>query len=188
MRAILAAIKNKQLAAECTAVLSNKSEVQGLAIAHEYKAPPYVIDPKNCPSDTVYEEYVVKILKKQKVELIILAGYMKIVGKTLLNAYHNKILNIHPALLPSFKGLHAQRQALEAGVKVSGCTVHFVNNELDGGPIILQEAVPVLETDTENTLSKRILEKEHQIYPAAIQLYAENRLDIVRNKVKIKEK
>lgn len=119
-------------------------------------------------------------------DLVILAGFMRIVRKPLLSAFPMRIMNIHPALLPSFPGLHGQRQALDYGVKVSGCTVHFVDEGMDTGPIIIQASVPVMPDDTEESLSERILKEEHKIYPEAIRLYEKGRLEIKERKVKIK--
>jgi phosphoribosylglycinamide formyltransferase-1 len=136
------------------------------------------------------EEYYQKIageLKKRDTGLVVLAGFMRIVGKALIDAFPGRIMNIHPALLPSFPGLHGQKQALEYGVRISGCTVHFVDEGMDTGPIIIQAAVPVLQGDTEETLSARILELEHTIYPEAIQLFAEGRLSIDGRYVQIKD-
>jgi len=118
------------------------------------------------------------VLRKHDVELVLLAGYMKIVTPVLVKAYENRMMNIHPSLLPSFPGLDAQKKALDHGVKLSGCTVHFVTEGVDEGPIIIQAAVPVLEGDTSETLAARILVEEHKIYPKAVQLYAEGRLSV----------
>jgi phosphoribosylglycinamide formyltransferase-1 len=117
-------------------------------------------------------------LQARNVGLVVLAGFMRIVGKPLINAFPNRIMNIHPALLPSFPGLHGQKQALDYGVKISGCTVHFVDEGMDTGPIIIQAAVPVYHHDTEETLSERILKLEHKIYPEAIRLFAEGKLQV----------
>jgi phosphoribosylglycinamide formyltransferase-1 len=125
-------------------------------------------------------------LKKRDVGLVVLAGFMRIIGKPLIDAFPNRIMNIHPALLPSFPGLHGQRQALEYGVKISGCTVHFVDEGMDTGPIIIQAAVPVLQNDTEETLSERILRYEHKIYPEAIRLFSEGKIEVEGRKVRIK--
>jgi len=128
-----------------------------------------VRDHKAWPSREAYESVLVEDLRARNVDLVCLAGFMRLLGATFVNAFPSRILNIHPALLPSFPGLHAQRQAVEHGVKMSGATVHFVTTDLDAGPIVLQASVPVLDTDTEDTLSARILEAEHRIYPEAIQ-------------------
>jgi len=132
-----------------------------------------------------WEEKAVAVLLEEGCELVCLAGYMRIVGGTLLSAFKDKVLNIHPALLPSFPGLHGQEQAFDWGVKVSGCTVHFVTDVLDMGPIIIQKVVPVLEDDTSDSLSARILEQEHIAYPEAIDLVLSGRAELVGRKVKI---
>ncbi len=134
-----------------------------------------------------FDKQVVNKLKEYDVDLILLAGFMKIIGRPLLEAFQGKILNIHPSLLPSFKGLDAQRQAIEYGVKVSGCTVHFVDEGMDTGPIILQAAVPVFDNDTEDSLSKKILAEEHRIYSEAVKLFLENRLTINGRRVFIRQ-
>jgi phosphoribosylglycinamide formyltransferase 1 len=126
-------------------------------------------------------------LQRRNVGLVVLAGFMRIIGKPLIDEYPNRIMNIHPALLPSFPGLHGQKQAVEYGVKISGCTVHFVDEGMDTGPIIMQAAVPVYHSDTEDTLSERILKLEHKIYPEAIRLFSEGMLEVQGRVVKIKD-
>jgi phosphoribosylglycinamide formyltransferase-1 len=130
-----------------------------------------------------YDALLVGELRKYGVELVCLAGFMRIITRVLIKAYPNRVLNIHPALLPAFPGLHVQKAALEHGVKFSGCTVHFVDEGMDTGPIIIQAVVPVLDADTEDSLSARILAQEHKIYSRAIQLYAEGRLTIEGRRV-----
>ena len=132
-----------------------------------------------------FEQAIVDELKKAGVTLVVLAGFMKILGHTFLNEYGGRTLNIHPALLPSFKGAHAHRDALNYGVKVSGCTVHFIDEGMDSGPIIMQAAVPVLDDDTEETLAARVLQEEHRIYPQVIKLYCEGKLQAEGRRVKI---
>ena len=129
------------------------------------------------------DEAVVALLRARGVELVVLAGFMRLLSPVFVKAYSNRIMNIHPALLPAFPGLHVQQKAIEHGVRFSGCTVHFVNEECDEGPIIIQAVVPVFAEDTAETLGARILEQEHRIYPRAIQLYAERRLRVVGRKV-----
>lgn len=145
------------------------------------------INPKDFSSKDEFFECIAEELKKRDVELVILAGFMRIVRKPLIDAFPNKIMNIHPALLPSFPGLHGQKQAVDYGVRISGCTVHFVDEGVDTGPIIIQAAVPVSPDDTEDTLSERILKLEHKIFPEAIRLYAEGRLTVEGRTVKIKD-
>jgi len=187
LKALIEAIKNKELNAKICIVISNNPKAYGLRIAETNSIPTKIIEPKQFNSLEEYEKIILNSLNQYQVDLLILAGYMKVLGPTLLKAFPNKIMNIHPSLLPSFRGLHAQKQAIDFGVRCSGCTVHFVNEELDGGPIILQEAVPVLPKDTDDSLSERILVKEHKLYAKAIQLYAEGRLKIKNNKVIITE-
>lgn len=143
------------------------------------------LSPRDYGSRDEYFSAIAQELKKRDVELVILAGFMRIVGKPLIEAYRNRIMNIHPAILPSFPGLHGQRQAVEYGVRISGCTVHFVDEGMDTGPIIIQAAVPVSPDDTEETLSERILRLEHRIFPEAIRLYSEGRLQVSGRKVRI---
>jgi phosphoribosylglycinamide formyltransferase-1 len=141
------------------------------------------LSPTDYSTRESYDSAVVKILQEYAVDLVVLAGYMRIITSALITPYRNRVMNIHPSLLPSFPGLHSQRQALEHGTKVTGATVHFVDEQVDHGPIIVQAAVPVLDTDTEETLSARILEQEHQIYPLAIQWFAEGRLKMMGRRV-----
>jgi phosphoribosylglycinamide formyltransferase-1 len=168
---------------EIVVVISDKKEARGLERAREMGIDAYHFSLKKLNPKGAYEQKIVDVLKEHQTELVCLAGYMRIVGEKLLSAYENRILNIHPALLPSFPGLHGQLQALEYGVKVSGCTVHFVDPGVDTGPIILQKAVEVQENDTEDTLSQRILKEEHKLYSKAITLFFENRLKISGRKV-----
>lgn len=137
-----------------------------------------VLNPKLFPAREEYDQEILRELLKREVDLICLAGYMRILTPLLCQAYRHRIMNIHPALLPSFPGLNAQRQALEWGVKYSGATVHFVSEEVDMGPIILQAVVPVLQDDTEDSLAERILKEEHRIYPEAVRLFFEGKLEV----------
>lgn len=166
-------------------VISDKADAFGLERAKKHKIDAVHIDPKKFKDKNTYELEIVKTLKSKKVDLVCLAGYMRIVGPVLLEHFQGRMLNIHPALLPSFPGLHSQKQALDHGVKVSGATVHFVDEGCDTGPIVVQSAVPVLEDDTEESLSARILEQEHKIYPQAIKLFAGGRLKIEGRRVRI---
>ena len=185
LQAIIDSIENGYLKARISVVVSDIGDAYALERARKHGINAVHVDPKGYGSKDSYEEEVLRVLKDHNVQLVLLAGYMKILGKTLLAAYKNRILNIHPALLPAFPGLHAQEQAFRYGVKVAGCTVHFVDEELDGGPIILQECVEVKEDDTGQTLAERILEHEHKIYPEAVKLFVENRLRLEGRKVKI---
>jgi phosphoribosylglycinamide formyltransferase-1 len=168
---------------EVVAVISDKKDARGLERAKEFGLDAVFISPKKNKPKAAYEQKILDVLDEHNVELVCLAGYMRIVGETLLNAYSGRIMNIHPALLPSFPGLHGQKQALDYGVKISGCTVHFVDPGVDTGPVILQKAVPVLENDSEDTLSQRILAEEHKLFSAAITLFFEKKLKIQGRKV-----
>jgi phosphoribosylglycinamide formyltransferase-1 len=183
LQAIIDAVEAKRLDASIEIVLSNKAAAYGLTRARDHGLPVAVLDHKEFPSREAYDQAVVDLLRARGVELVALAGFMRLLSPVFVKAYSNRIMNIHPALLPSFPGLHVQRKALEHGVRFSGCTVHFVNEECDEGPIIIQAVVPVFSDDSEETLAARILEQEHRIYPRAIQLYAEGRLRIEGRRV-----
>jgi phosphoribosylglycinamide formyltransferase-1 len=187
LQAIIDAIEAGRLDAQIVLVLSNKKDAVALERARKHGLTDVFLDPKpfagQPDSREAYDRAVLDVLRKHDVELVLLAGYMKIVTPVLVKAYENRMMNIHPALLPSFPGLDAQKQALEHGVKISGCTVHFVTEGVDEGPIIIQAAVPVQEGDTPETLAARILVEEHNIYPKAVQLYAEGRLKVEGRRV-----
>ncbi len=185
LQAIIDSIEDGYLKARISVVISDVGNAYALLRAKKHGIEAVLVDPDAFSSREFYEKEVLKTLKNHNAELILLAGYMRILGKTLLSAYKNHIINIHPALLPAFPGLHAQKQAFEHGVKVAGCTVHFVDETLDCGPIILQRCVEVKEDDNDETLADRILEQEHKIYPEAVKLFVENRLRIEGRKVKI---
>jgi phosphoribosylglycinamide formyltransferase-1 len=176
--AIYRASQQRKANFEVVTVISDKKHARGLERAGELGLNAYHVSPKKLKPKEVYEQRIVEILNEHNVDLVCLAGYMRIVGTELLKAYEGRIMNIHPALLPSFPGLHAQQQALEHGVKVSGCTVHFVDAGVDTGPIILQKAVTVEDNDTEETLAQRILKEEHKLFSQAITLFFENKLKI----------
>lgn len=185
LQAIIDAIEQKRLWVVLAVVISNKAEAQALERARKHGAPAVFLDPKATPGREAYDAVILEHLRKHDVGLVALAGYMKIVTRVLIDAYAHRIMNIHPSLLPAFPGLAAQQQALDWGAKVSGCTVHFVEEGVDTGPIIQQAAVPVLEGDQAESLEARILEQEHRIYPEAIQLFAEGRLAIEGRRVRI---
>lgn len=166
-QAIFHAIQSGKLQAEIACVVSNVPAAPGIRFAEEQGLPAYALNSQGIPR-VQFDQQVVRILRSHAVDLVCLAGYMRLLSPEFIDAYRNRILNIHPSLLPSFPGLDAQRQALEYGVKIAGCTVHLVDEGLDSGPILAQRAVPVLEGDTEDTLSARILEQEHDVYPLAI--------------------
>lgn len=178
LQAIIDAIEAKRLDAAIKLVLSNKADAYGLVRAKNHGIATEILDHRKYPSREIYDRAVVDLLQAHGVELVVLAGFMRLLSPVFVKAYSNRIMNIHPALLPSFPGLHVQKKAVEYGVRVSGCTVHFVNDECDEGPIIIQAVVPVFADDTEAKLAARILKEEHRIYPRAIQLYAEGRLRI----------
>ena len=159
-------------------VISDNAEARGLETARSKGIPAYAINPHRHPEKAAYEAAVLQVLSQHAVSFVVLAGYMRIVGPVLLNHFPGRILNIHPSLLPAFPGLHAQRQALEHGVRFSGCTVHFVDAGMDTGPIIGQRVVPVMPDDTEDTLSARILAQEHELYPECLKRVTEEPYEI----------
>lgn len=177
-RAIHDAILEGKLNAEIVLVFSNKKEAPGLKIAQERNLETLYLNPKEFETREDYDASITQEVKKRDVDLICLAGYMRILTPLFCKAFLNRILNIHPALLPSFPGLHVQQKAINWGVRYSGATVHFVTPEVDMGPIILQTVVPVLQDDTEETLSERILQEEHKIYPESVRLFFEGRLEV----------
>ena len=187
MEAILKSIKRKKIPINPRIVISNKPEAKGLKIAQKLGIKTEVIDSTKVRGDRwEYDKKIISTLEKNGVTpkngLICLAGFMRIISPEFVKKYKNRIINIHPALLPAFPGLDAQKQAIDNGAKYSGCTVHFVDSGVDTGPIILQLVVKVRNNDTEKTLSKRILAKEHQAYPEAVRLFAENKIKIVGRK------
>jgi phosphoribosylglycinamide formyltransferase 1 len=188
MSAILSAHSNSILKnIQPCVVLSNKIDALGLKIAKEKFEIPTEVILANGKKGWDYDKEIISVLKKYNVYpsngIICLAGYMRILSPEFVREYSLRIFNIHPSLLPSFKGLHAQKQAIEYGVKVSGCTVHFIDDNVDTGPIILQESVPVYSNDSEEDLSNRILQVEHELYPFAIKLFSEGKLKIEGRKV-----
>jgi phosphoribosylglycinamide formyltransferase-1 len=170
LQSIIDAIDRGALDARISVVISNRADAAGLLRAREAGIEAIWLNPREHPDRDAYDRAIVEHLKLRDVGLVCLAGFMRLVGAPLLEAFRDRILNVHPSLLPAFPGLDAQRQALEHGVRVSGATVHLVTADLDGGPVILQSAVPVLDDDTVDTLSARILVEEHKIYPEAIRL------------------
>ena len=190
MESILKAIKKKKIPINPAVVISNKPNAKGLAIAKKMGIKTEVIESSKYKGKRLqYDKKIISTLKKYKVTpsngLVCLAGFMRIISPYFIKEYKNKILNIHPALLPAFPGLDAQKQAIEFGSKFSGCTVHFVDEGVDTGPIIIQEIVKINSNDTEKSLSKKILVKEHEIYPKAVELFAKKKISIKGRKVKI---
>ncbi len=188
LEAILKAEQEKKLG-EATVVLiiSNNPDALGLSLAQKFQKKTAIVDRKNFQNTSETEEEMLRLLEESKIDLIVLAGFMQILSPNFITIYENKIINIHPSLLPSFPGLHAQKQALDKGVKLSGCTVHFVNEKVDDGPIILQKQVKVMEEDTEEDLSQRILKEEHILLPKAISLFSMGKIAINGNKVRVVE-
>ena len=170
MQAILEAVSDGRLNAEVAAVISNRSDAPGLERARAAGVETLVLEHRGYADRGAFDRALVRALTERRIDLVCLAGFMRLLGAEFLSAFSNRILNIHPSLLPAFPGTDAQRQALEHGVKTSGATVHLVTAELDGGPIVLQAAVPVRDDDTVETLAARILVEEHRIYPEAIQI------------------
>lgn len=186
LQAIIEVVEQGRIEGEISIVVSDNPDAYALKRAKQHNIETQYIDFRSFKNREDYDKKVVECLKEKKIDLVVLAGYMRIISPYFIKAYKNKIMNIHPALLPSFPGLHAQKQAVEHEVKVSGCTVHFVDEGVDSGPIILQKEVEVKDDDTEESLAERILKEEHQIYPRAIQLFSEGRLVIKGRKVFIK--
>lgn len=185
LRSIIRATAEGRVPARVVVVISNVSTAGALEIARENGIEAVCVDPKNHPDRRTYDAALVEVLRSHGVELVALAGYMRLVGPAFLEAFPGRVLNIHPSLLPAFPGLNAQKKALEHGVKVAGCSVFFVDEGTDTGPIIIQAAVPVHEDDTVETLSDRILAEEHRIYPEAIRLFAEGRLRVEGRRVRV---
>ena len=183
LQSIIDVIAANRLDAKIEVVLSNRADAFGLVRAKDHGIPSEVLDHKSFPSREAYDQAIVDLLRARGVKLVALAGFMRLLSPVFVAAFSNRIMNIHPALLPCFPGLHVQKKALEHGVRFSGCTVHFVNEECDEGPIIIQAVVRVFPDDTEEQLAERILKQEHRIYPRAIQLYAQGRLHVVGRKV-----
>jgi phosphoribosylglycinamide formyltransferase-1 len=187
LQSLIDAQTNGSLGAEMGVVISNVPDVQGLERAAAAGIPTTVINHKEFDGREPFEDALHAELSAQNVELVCLAGFMRLLTDTFVNKWTNRMINIHPSLLPSFKGLHTHERAIEAGVRFGGCTVHFVRAEMDAGPIIVQAAVPILSDDTPDTLAVRVLSKEHKIYPLAVRMISEGRVEVVNNTVKIKD-
>lgn len=179
-------IAQRKLDAEIAIVISNRASAPGLEIARQRGIPMRVIPSQGLEREA-YDKLLIDELRTHEVELVCLAGFMRLLSADFVRAFPNRVLNIHPSLLPAFPGLDAQRQALDHGVKITGCTVHFVDEFLDSGPILVQAAVPVLDDDTVEALSARILKQEHLIYPKALQYMADGRITIDGRRVRIRE-
>jgi phosphoribosylglycinamide formyltransferase-1 len=187
LKAILEAIKSGKINAKVSLVLSNKKDAKGLEIAKEYGIKTKFIDPSFFETRRGYDIYIAELIKKENPDFVVLAGYMRILSDEFIDAFEGKIVNIHPSLVPAFQGKNAQKQALDYGSLITGCSVHFVTKELDNGPVIIQAVVPVLPDDTEESLSNRILEYEHKIYPQAIKWLVEDRVVVSGRKVIVKD-
>ena len=185
-QAIIDSIETGYIQAGISVLITDNPKAFSVERAEKHGIESLVMISKNYASRDEYFRDVSSELNKRGVKLVILAGFMRIVGKPLLDAFPNRVMNIHPALLPSFPGLHGQKQANDYGVKISGCTVHFVDEGMDTGPVIIQAAVPVRDDDTEETVSERILRLEHKICPEAIKIFSEGRIDIHGRMVRIK--
>ena len=176
LQAIIDSIDREELDAHLSIVISNTKNAMALKRAEKHGIKTVFIDPSTYSSSKEYDKALVLKLKEFSIDLICLAGYMRILGEEIIQTFEKKIINIHPSLLPAFPGLNAQKQAINHGVKFSGCTVHFVDSGVDSGPIILQTVVPVYDDDDEKSLSKRILEQEHSLYPKAIKMIQKNKI------------
>jgi len=184
-QSIIDAIESGSLKAKIVLLITDNPNAFAVDRAKKHGIEPLIMLPNQYGTRNEYYKAVVQELRIREVGLVVLAGFMRIIGKPLIEAYRDRVMNIHPALLPSFPGLHGQKQAQDYGVKISGCTVHFVDEGMDTGPIIIQAAVPVSCEDSEESLSERILKLEHKIFPEAIRLFSEGRLEVMGRKVKI---
>ncbi|MEW5725603.1 MAG: phosphoribosylglycinamide formyltransferase [Thermodesulfobacteriota bacterium] len=185
LQAIIDHIEAGRLSAEIAVVISNEPQAGGLGRAARHGLPHLVVNHRRFASRQAFDAKLIEVLREYGVELVALAGFMRLVTRTLLDAFPHRIMNIHPALLPAFPGTHVWQDELDYGVKVAGCTVHFVDEGTDSGPIIIQAAVPVLDDDDAGALAARILRQEHRIYSRAIQLFAEGRLKIEGRRVRV---
>jgi phosphoribosylglycinamide formyltransferase-1 len=185
LQAILDAIAAGRLDAEVAVVISDREDSQALDRARAAGLKTRFVNPKAFPTREEHDAHLAEELRRADVDVVVLAGYMRIVTRGLLSAFPDRVINVHPSLLPAFPGIRAQRQALDYGVKLSGCTIHFVTEHVDSGAIILQAAVPVHDDDTETSLADRILSQEHRLLPEALQLYAEGRLTLMGRRVVI---
>jgi phosphoribosylglycinamide formyltransferase 1 len=183
LKSIIDACKKREIRAGVVVVLSNKEDAGGLKFARDAGIETVILSNRQYQTREEYDSKVVEILQQHRIDLVCLAGFMRLLSSVMIRAFPLRIMNIHPALLPSFPGLHAQRQAVEYGAKVTGCTVHFVDEGLDSGPVILQKTMQVENDDTEDTLSARLLPVEHKTYVEAVRLFFEDRLQVNGRKV-----
>jgi len=187
LQSIIDHIEKGLLDAEIRMIISNNPEAYALVRARKHGIPCTVLEHRDFATREDFDGKMIEVFNSGGVELVIMAGFMRVLSPLFLSAFPMRIMNIHPALLPSFPGMHAQKQAFDYGVKFSGCTVHFADEGVDTGPIIIQAVVPVYDQDTDETLAQRILKEEHRIYPKAIQLYAERKLQVVGRNVRVKD-
>lgn len=184
-QSIIDNIESGFINAKIAILITDNPKAYAIDRAKKHNIESLVVKPKKFQDKDSFYTHIADELQKRGVDLVVLAGFMRVVSRPLIERYKNRIMNIHPALLPSFPGLHSQKQAVDYGVKISGCTVHFVDEGVDTGPIIMQAAVPAYEDDTEDSLSKRILKQEHMIFPLAIKLYADGKIKIEGRKVSV---
>jgi len=188
LQSVIDAVESGEIQnAEIACVISNKEEAYALKRAEKHGITGVFLNPADFDSRFAYDEKLLAILKEKETDLVLLAGYLKIISDPVIEAYKNRIINIHPSLLPSFKGLNAQQQAIDCGVKFTGCTVHFVEPDLDAGPIIMQKVIPVLENDTADTLADRLLIEENKAYREVVKLFVDGKLEVNGRIVKIKK-
>ena len=187
-RALAEAVAAGRIPAAVVVLVSDRAGAPALGVAREHRIEAVVVDPKQHPSRDAHEKAVIGVLEERRVGLVCLAGYMRLLSAGFVAHFAGRLLNVHPSLLPAFPGLHPHRQALAHGVRVSGATVHFVDEGVDTGPVVLQAAVPVEPDDTEESLAARILVEEHRIYPEAVRLFAEGRLEIRGRRVDVRER
>jgi phosphoribosylglycinamide formyltransferase 1 len=185
MAALIKAAQAKDYPAEIACVFSNIATAPGVKLAQEAGVPTEILSHRDFPDRESFDRQVSALLEKHGVELVVLAGFLRIFSSWFPTRWADRIINIHPSLLPAFKGLHVQQQAIDAGVRVSGCTVHMVVPDLDSGPIVAQAAVPVLPADTADTLAARILRQEHRLYAQVVRWFAEGRVRVVGSRVEV---
>jgi len=186
LQSIIDNVEKGTLDAVIKIIISNNPDAFALERAKNHNIPAAVIDHRDFDNREQFEQHMVDVLNSYGIELVIMAGFMRVLSPLFLRAFPKKIMNIHPAILPSFQGIHAQQRAFDYGVKFSGCSVHFADEGVDTGPVIIQSIVPVLDDDTADTLQQRILKEEHRIFPQAIQMYADGKLEIIGRKVRVK--
>jgi len=186
LQAIIDNIEKGLLDGEIKVIISNNADAYALVRAKKHNIPSVIIKHSDFENREDFDRKMIDVLKSYSIDLIVMAGFMRLLTPLFLNAFPMRIMNIHPAILPAFPGIHVQKRAADYGVRFSGCTVHFADEGVDSGPIIIQAIVPAYDDDTEDTLAARILKEEHRIYPQAIQFYAEGRIEVIGRKIRIK--